>query len=430
MIAVAVVARALVVVATPGFIPRNDAWDFDRDAISLVEHGSFPVSFAAPGHSATALRPPLWPLALAGAYELTGARALRTRWAVGRALEVVLGVVTVALIYLIALGLWGRRVALVAGAIAAVYPPLLLVGSSLLSESLFIPFVLAAVAVALRARRSTRAVAWALAVGALVGLATMTRANGLALVVPIGFLVWSARPRLRWRSLATPLAMVAATLVVLIPWTVRNANVFHRFLPLGTQAGYTLAGAYGPQTGAGEKFPYLWVPPVQQIERAYAADPNGNEADVAARLQSRALSYAADHPGLVAKVVGWNVLRLLNLPGPGLERWGAPFESYPRGLAVASVYAFWVLGALALIGAFTTAARRVPASFWGVPATIALSVVPFLTDTQLRAPVDPFLVMLAALAVDRALNALHPERRSAAAEPVLDDRPERVEASR
>ena len=32
ILAVAMVARALVVAGTEGFIPHNDAWDFDRNA--------------------------------------------------------------------------------------------------------------------------------------------------------------------------------------------------------------------------------------------------------------------------------------------------------------------------------------------------------------------------------------------------------------
>jgi Dolichyl-phosphate-mannose-protein mannosyltransferase len=429
VLAVALVARVVVVVATPGFIPRNDAWDFDRDAIALVHTGSFPDSIVTPGPSPTAFRPPLFPLALAATYELTGARAPQTRWDAGRALEVVLGTLTVALVYLIALELWGSGVALIAAAIAAVYPPLLLIGSSLLSESLFTPLVLLAVLAALRARRGSRPFAWAIASGAVVGLAALTRGNGIVLVVPVGFLLWTERPRLRPRSLRAPVAMLAATLVVLVPWAVRNASVFHRFVPLTTETGYTLAGQYGPEARSRHDFPYLWTPPVAQLKQAFAAEPRGDEAAISDHLQSRAFSYAGDHPGVVAKTLGWNALRMLNLPGPGLERWGAPFESYPRGLAVASVYAFWVLGALAALGAATLAARRVPWAVWGVPAAVILSALPFIATTRLRAPADPFLVMLAALAVGRALGFLDPERGRAPAEASLDDRPQRVETT-
>jgi 4-amino-4-deoxy-L-arabinose transferase-like glycosyltransferase len=332
-------------------------------------------------------------------------------------------------VYLIAMELWGPGVAAAAGAIASVYPPLLLIGSSLLSESLFTPLVLAATLAALRSRRSPRPLTWAASCGVAVGLAALTRANGIALVVPIGFLVWTGRPRLGLRSVRPPLAMLFATVITLVPWTVRNAVVLHHFVPLTTETGYTLAGAYGPEARARHDFPYLWTPPVQQLERVFASDPKGNEAEISDRLQSRALTYAGDHPGQTAKTLGWNVLRMVGLPGPGLERWGAPYESYPRGLAVASVYAFWVLGLLALLGLATAAARRVPWALWGVPAAIALSALPFIATTRLRAPADPFLVMLAALALARASRTLNPERRRVPAEAVLDDRPQRVETT-
>ena len=56
-----------------------------------------------------------------------------------------------ALIGLLALQLWGRREALVAMALGAVYVPLILVGQSVMSEPLFVLCMLGAIAAALRA---------------------------------------------------------------------------------------------------------------------------------------------------------------------------------------------------------------------------------------------------------------------------------------
>jgi hypothetical protein len=97
--------------------------------------------------------------------------------------------------------------------------------------------------------------------------------------------------------------------------------------------------------------------------------------------------------------VGRNTLRLLDLPGPALEHYLAPYEAYPRRLTTASVYAFWVLAALAVAGAFTAAARRAPGAFWALVPFIALPSVLFLGATRYRAPADPFLLVLAALAL-------------------------------
>ena len=188
MLAVALLARLLVIVATPHFRPTNDAADYDRHAVSLAVHGTYPPSgFGGP----SAFRPPAYPYLLAGVYKLVGTRSASTRWEAGRIADALLGVVVVALVALIARRLWGPAVALGAGALAAVFPPLLLVGSSLMSESLYIPLVLGAVLAALAARGSEHRWRYALLTGLLVGLAALTRANGLFVLVPIAFLAWA-----------------------------------------------------------------------------------------------------------------------------------------------------------------------------------------------------------------------------------------------
>ena len=57
------------------------------------------------------------------------------------------GTAIVALIGLLALQLWGRREALVALALGAVYIPLILVGQSVMSEPLFVLCLLGSIAV-------------------------------------------------------------------------------------------------------------------------------------------------------------------------------------------------------------------------------------------------------------------------------------------
>jgi len=140
----------------PHWHPANpfvDAGEYDRDAVALVAGHGFGVSDATFHGGPTAYHPPLFSLALAGVYELSGTSNTVHRWKAGRAFEAVLGAVAVGLIWLIALELFGATVALITGALAAVYPPLVLVGSSLMSESLFIPLALGAVYAGLRARR-------------------------------------------------------------------------------------------------------------------------------------------------------------------------------------------------------------------------------------------------------------------------------------
>ena len=139
IVVLALVARLVVIGATPHFTPRNDAVDYDRNAISLAQQGRFPGSQETVQRGPTAFRAPLYPVMLAGVYKVVGVGSAPDRWRSARVLQALLGALGVGLIMLIAFRLWGTTVALVSGVIATVYPPLLLVGSSLMPESLVYP---------------------------------------------------------------------------------------------------------------------------------------------------------------------------------------------------------------------------------------------------------------------------------------------------
>jgi 4-amino-4-deoxy-L-arabinose transferase-like glycosyltransferase len=415
--AVALVVRIGVVVATPHYQARTDAADFDRLAVSLADHGHYPNSREWAPRGPTAFRPPLFPAALAAVYKVVGTGSTHDRWTAGRLLEAVLGALAAGLTCLIAARLWGPATGLVAGALVAIDPPLLLVGSSLLSESLFIPLVLGAVLAAVVFRTDTR-LRWAALSGALVGCAALTRGNGFVLVIPLAFLVVNQRPRRR--GLRAPALLLGAAILMVLPWTIRNYVEFHRFVPLTTEGGYALAGTYNAATQNRPGFEAVWYPPLDQMRALAAAHPRINEAQVSSHLETDGLHYMEHHPGSVLKTAYLSARRLLAIEGPLLEEVFAYGEGYPVRLAQYSVYAFWLVLALALVGAVTPVARRAPSAFWWCPAAILLSTVFFEGLTRYRSPADPFFLMLAALALMEAARRLR--RRAAARAPAPGER--------
>jgi 4-amino-4-deoxy-L-arabinose transferase-like glycosyltransferase len=405
LVALALLIRLAVILATPHFVPVTDGREYDQAAVSLVHSGSFPPSDATLHGGPSAYHPPLFSIVLAGVDELVGTGDAQTRWDAGRVLEALLGAVTVLLIGLIAQRLWDRRAGLAAAAIAAVYPPLILVGSSLMSESLFIPLTLAAVWAALRGRDSPHAGRWAVAAGILVGLAALTRGNGVLLGIAVALLLWTGRPRRARAALAAPAAVILATALTLVPWTVRNLSTFHRFVPVTTETGYALAGTYNRGVQHDPRFPALWEPPFAQVLAIDRAHPTASEAEISAHLTSRGLHYVGNHPGSVLRTVYWNTLRMAGY-SPGFERYFARYEGYPPRLAQLSAYATWVLLALALAGAFATAARTAPRALWLWPLIAFVTAVVLEGTIRYRSPADPFLVLLAALALtDRRWRA-------------------------
>ena len=54
---------------------------------------------------------------------------------------------------------------------------------------------------------------------------------------------------------------------------------------------------------------------------------------------------------------------------------------------------------LACAKKFSPTIRRAPRWVWAVPVVLWLSVIPFVGETRFRMPIEPFLVLLAAVAL-------------------------------
>jgi hypothetical protein len=208
--------------------------------------------------------------------------------------------------------------------------------------------------------------------------------------------------------------MIAAFLLGLVPWTVRNYAVFHEFVPRSTEGGYALAGIYNNAVQHAHPYPALWQPAVADFTAVHAAHPHYDEAQYSSALDTVVRRYVVAHPVSILRTTFWSLLRMLNLDGVGLERIAARGDAYPVWLAVLSVYAFWVLALAAIAGACTRLARAPGFWFWGCALAMFLIALPVIGTTRYRVPVDPWVVLLAALALDRGLERLRPDRARAA----------------
>jgi 4-amino-4-deoxy-L-arabinose transferase-like glycosyltransferase len=417
VLVLALALRLGYVALTPGYAIVHDARDYDAHARSIAAGEGF--ARLGPGPSrVTAFRPPAYPVLLAGVYTLTGheTKADEQRVVAGRVANALVGTAIVALIGVLALQLFDRRVALVAMALAAVYLPLILVGGALMSEPLFAALLLGALGAAIAHRRSSHRLRWALLAGVLGGLASLTRANGLILLLPLALAVWDARPRWTREALVPPALLVAVAVLTVAPWTARNERVLGAFVPVSTQLGTSLAGTYNDVARMDPRHPGAWrsLRRVPQYQYLTAPGPwrRTGEAMLERRLRSVALRYAADHPGYVAEVVLWNTRRALDLAGLSWSRHTYSTVSVEPGWADAGVVCFWLVGALALAGALLTrAGRRTPLHVVLVPALLYLSVVFLAFETpRYRTGIDPFVVLLAAVALVTGADALRSRR--------------------
>jgi 4-amino-4-deoxy-L-arabinose transferase-like glycosyltransferase len=422
ILALALALRIGYVAITPDYTLVHDALDYDNAAQSIAQGEGWPTTRGHPGRE-TAFRPPAYPVLLAGVYKVASVERASNHDQVraARILGIFISTLIVGLIGVVAAQLWGRRVALAAMGLAAVYIPLIVVGAAVMSEPLFAALLLGALAAAIQQRRSAHRWRWVILAGVLGGLTILTRANAMVLLLPLALAVWTGRPRFSVRSLAVPAMLVLLALVTVSPWTIRNAVVFDRFIPVSTQLGSALAGTYNEQAYADKENPASWrsIRHVPSYRELYSHLGEMSEPAVEDILRKRSKAFIREHPAYVGKVALWTTLRTFELGGLDWSRHTAGTISVSAGWANAGVVCFWIFALLALAGATTKAARRTPLWVWLVPLLLYLSVVFLVVETpRYRTGIDPFIVMLAAVGVTQLRRT--PRASEAHALPPLD----------
>jgi 4-amino-4-deoxy-L-arabinose transferase-like glycosyltransferase len=411
---VALGVRVAEVQGTPDYRPINDAGSYLTLASEIAHTGDYSLSHK-PGSGAggtkgpSAYFAPAYPYFLVAVDVIDGHEVRRDGAIHGARIgQAALGTITVALIGLVALELFGATAGLIAMALAAIYPVNVELSTTLVAESLLTPIVLAAVYAGLRVRRAAKpatAYGWVAAAGALTGLATLAHENAILILPPLIAAVWRREPR----SLAAPALLILTTALAIAPWTIRNEIVMHRFIPVSDETGITLVGTYNPASAANHPVPYKWrifygIPGERPLIRQAS---HLTEPQIGDKLQSQALHYIADHPLAPVVVAYHNTLRLFEVAGSYAWHASAKAQSLPLGLARAGVFSLWALCLLALAGAFTKLARGAPTWVWFVPLLLALSVVVVNVETpRFRAPVDPFLILLASAGLTTAVGRL------------------------
>ena len=428
LLAIAALARVAFVVATPHYAPQTDSRDYLRLADAIARTGAYPrrpvwitdrhcppvVGFPrtpcvarprAPGahlvRTGDAYRPPGYPYALA-------LPALLARWvgnglALARGFQVLTGVIVVGLVGLLGWMLWGRRVGLIALGLGALYIPLVLVSSVVISEPLYTAFMLGAICAVLRWRRRG-GLPMLVAAGVLAGLTALTRENGVVVIVGVAALALTGRnPRGRLHRLRAPLLVVAVGVTTIAPWTIRNAVVMGGFLPVSDESGPTLVGTYNPVSAANRSEPGSWTGHVARLpgyRQVFIEAPAHSQITLDAIMRRDAITYAVAHPAYIGTVLWQNTLRLVELDGTARIRWGAATIGLPPGAAVDGAIMFYGVALLALAGVFLPATRRAPRALWIVPALQFLTTVLANAETpRFRTPLEPFVLLLAAVSV-------------------------------
>ena len=234
--------------AREGREPVYDAVAYGQIAANLEGGEGFTVGEKATQPSSN--YSPGLPLFVTGIYRVTGGVHER----LARIVLALVGTLAVLFAFLIGRRLSGPVAGLIGAAVVAIYPALLEYGGMLMSEPLATTLLAAAVLSMLWAADREGWLPWALP-GVLLGALALTRPEYLAVALLLAIVVFLRRLGPDWsRSLGQAAVMLAAALVVIAPWTIRNAVALDRFVPISTGGGQVLfAGSYLPSDGDPEE---------------------------------------------------------------------------------------------------------------------------------------------------------------------------------
>ncbi|HYR76930.1 MAG TPA: glycosyltransferase family 39 protein [Pyrinomonadaceae bacterium] len=217
-----------------GKVQTTVSGDYKRVAQLLRQGGvaSFLSSSSPLSDLNTLGHPPGYSILVAIVYSVCGDSDTAVQF-----VQIVCDALAAVMIFLIVGELLPLSAAIVAGMLAALSPQFAWNSVLLLPDSLFVLPILLAVYCLARAAKNPRLVTFIVA-GALVGISCWLRANTMLLTFFLAAAVLLLfRSERSWRF---ALAVVCGTLLIVLPLTIRNAIVFHRFIPLSLGAGQTL----------------------------------------------------------------------------------------------------------------------------------------------------------------------------------------------
>jgi hypothetical protein len=366
----------------------------DDFAQTFVDHGTFGF---IPGEP-SAYTQPLYGFFLVPIYWIFG----REWWSVGIA-QILVATATAFLVYVIGSRVLSRRAGVFA-AVVATLNPYLVWHDVHLNREILDQLLAAALVLCTLVAADRRSLAWATAAGIYGGLAILGNVRLVLLPVVIAaYLLF--RNGWSW----APLAVVAASAVVVTPWLIRNTIEIGCFTL--TTDGRALWKANNLQTydllAQGKWIDDVRDPPghpfpnPEEARDIYLQTGKKTQVDECANqryYQDKAWEFVRGHPGAKAKLalqavrMEWDPRTTASATDSGsgvIREWAQPLYTS-------------LLYALGLIG-IVVGPRRFVALAVAVLAYQTLAAMAFVGATRYRVSTDFLIALLAACALERAL---------------------------
>lgn len=378
------------------YVAGYDSQAYEKIAFNIVSEHCFCLN----PHMPTVGRAPLWPGIIAAFDVLFGPSNLFVRLFL-----CLVGSGTCVLVYLFAQEVFNKQIALLAGILASIYPGLFIYDGWLYSESLY-TFLLLAFCYTLLLLQQTGKYKWAVASGTMLGLFSLTRPNGL-LILGLVFLwgiIFVQKKILSWRVVATSIAIICLIALALVtPWTIRNYQTTHRFVPVATGDGFVLLGAYNDMIFDNTPFRGLWIRPSlahPEIVRHYLGCQGECEVRQNSDYERYAWLWVQSHMSEMPPLLS---LHFLAMWTPATPEADLPMNQFPArhssqivvGMIQTMSIPIFILAAFGLVVTLRRKWRQLLLIYLVIGLTIGECLI-FYGSSRFRAPIEPMLVILLA----------------------------------
>ncbi|NIA28704.1 MAG: hypothetical protein GWP06_02175 [Actinobacteria bacterium] len=373
-------------------------WVDEFDYMALANHIVAGDGYVMDDGTPTAFRPVGYPLFLA-MLRVVGINSL---FAI-RFVQVLLGVVSIWLIYLLGKLLFNSTVGLVAAGITTIYPYFIFVPGTVLATSWF-SFLLIASTLLIFVGSETENIKLILLSGLLFAWAALTRPSGIVLIIAV--MLWLGVYTLpdfrRLLKLSIPFALICA--VAVAPWFYRNYQEFH-IVNLSTNGGRNLWLGNNPKatinTGSN-------IPRPKQLDAKIAAAKS--EAEVNRIYIQEAKKFILQNPGK-------SVLLFL---GKAISFWRWDPSPTTHGYVRQNRFYRWIsilsfgpIFSLSLLGFFFASAgtRKKLLLFFFYAVLFTFLHALFIIKVRFRLPLDYFTIVTASFALMRFYELAKKMRR-------------------
>jgi 4-amino-4-deoxy-L-arabinose transferase-like glycosyltransferase len=400
LIAIAVLAFALrlAYAAAAGELRSPQVWETEQIATNLIEHHEFTFQYTHDALISRAYIEPMYPFVAAGVYLVTNHSLMAMVL-----LQLLIAAATVWLLGRVATLASGRiDVGIVAALLMAVHPGFIRY-SGVLHPLVFDSFFFVAAGGVVIRYRQLPTLRRGLTAAAIIGLGVLARPTVLLFLLPLVWIAWRTRDSLKVR-LVRSVAVVAVTLAVIAPWTIRNAVVLHDFVLTRSGTGFVFwLGHNQWTTGSAldrEGNPIIFHAPPELRQRIAAADELTRDRI----FMHEATDYIRRDP--VAAVV--RVVKRLGYFWWFSPQWGLLYSRPLKIVYIAwwtMLLLFWILGAVQ--------SRRLDVWFLSAMAVlVSCGQSVYYVEGRHRLVVEALILPMVAIGVLWLLHRVAPSRVS------------------